>query len=232
MRVLFATILCFVLFSGTPARARGSFWLSSSSRAGPFDEALRGFKAACRAETKTVMVTDGERLDIGKTVREEKPALILAIGASALKQVIKITNRPIIYLLVLNPEQMIRGRENVTGVHMVIPPEKYLELMEKLNLPSLKVGILYDPAHSATMMKRISQAAGSRGIDMTAKEVHKPKDVPDTLERMKGSFNLFWMPPRPFGGDSRCSRLSYSIHPAIGRSHRHFCRKVSGDAGQ
>jgi putative ABC transport system substrate-binding protein len=189
-------MLCSFLFLGTPVFAH-DILVIQSFRAGPFDDALRGFKAVCRSEAKTVIVSEGERFDIRITVRDEKPGIILAIGASALKQALKTTNTPIIYLLVLNPEKIVRGRENVTGVHMVIPPEKYLDLMEKLNLPRLKVGILYDPAHSEIIMKRIMQAAGSRGIDVTAKEVHKPKDVPAMLQRMKGSFNLFWMLPDP-----------------------------------
>lgn len=166
-----------------------------SLKAGPFDEALQGFKAVCRAETKTVMVPDGERFDIGKIVQVEKPEIILAIGASALKQAIKIRNTPVIYLMVLNPEKIARGRENVTGVHMIIPPEKYLDLMERLNLPKLRVGILYNPSQSDNLMKRITQAARTRGIEIIANEVHRPKDVPDALQRIKGTFNIFWMLP-------------------------------------
>jgi putative ABC transport system substrate-binding protein len=189
-------MLCSFIFFGTPVFAHEILVLQSF-KAGPFDEALRGFKAVCRSETRTVVVSDGEKFDIGRTVREEKPGLILAIGAGALKQAIKIRNTPIIYLMVLNPEKMIRGRENVTGVHMIFPPEKHLDLMEKLNLPRLKIGILYDPDHSENLMKRISQSAASRGIEIVAREVRKPKEVPDVLERMKGSFNILWMLPDP-----------------------------------
>jgi putative ABC transport system substrate-binding protein len=196
LRLLFATMFCSFLFFGTPVFAHEILVLKSFN-AGPFNEALRGFKAVCRSETKTIMVSNGEMFDIDKTVREEKPGLILAIGAGALKQAINIRNAPIVYLMVLNPEEMIRGRENVTGVRMIIPPDKYLDVMEKLNLPRLKVGLLYDPEYSDILMKRIMQAAASRGIDISAKEVRKPRDVPDMLEKMKGSFNLFWMLPDP-----------------------------------
>jgi putative tryptophan/tyrosine transport system substrate-binding protein len=196
LRLLIATMLCSFILFGTPVFAHEILVLQSF-KTGPFDEALRGFKSVCRSETKTVIVADGERFDIGRTIREEKPGLILAIGAGALKQAIKIRNTPIIYLMVLNPEEMIRGRANVTGVSMIIPPDKYLDVMEKLILPRLKVGLLYDPKYSDILMKRIMQAAASRGIDITAKEIRKPKDVPDMLERMKGSFNLFWMLPDP-----------------------------------
>jgi putative ABC transport system substrate-binding protein len=194
LRLLFATMLCSFLFSGSPVFAH-EVLVIQSFKAGPFEQALRGFKAACRSETKTVIIADGEGFDIRKTVRDEKPRIILAIGASALNQAIKITDAPIIFLFVLNPEKIVRGRENVTGVRMIIPPDKSLDVMEKLNLPRLKVGILYDPAHSEILIKRIMQAAGSRGIDITAKEVHNAKDVPAALQRMKGSFNLFWMLP-------------------------------------
>jgi putative tryptophan/tyrosine transport system substrate-binding protein len=196
LRLLIATMLCSFILFGAPVFAHEILVLQSFKTA-PFDEALRGFKSVCRSETKTVIVSDGERFDIGKTIREGKPGLILAIGASALNQAIKTRNTPIIYLMVLNPEKMIRGRENVTGVNMIIPPGKYLDVMEKLNLSRLKVGLLYDPDYSAILMKRIIQGAASRGIDISAKEVRKPKDVPDMLEKMKGSFNLFWMLPDP-----------------------------------
>jgi putative tryptophan/tyrosine transport system substrate-binding protein len=196
LRLLFAAMLCSFFFFGTPVFAHEILVLQSF-RSGPFDEALRGFKSVCKSGMTTVIASDRERFDIEETVREEKPGIILAIGANALKQAIRIRNTPIIYLMVLNPEKMIGGRENVAGVRMIIPPEKYLEVMDKLNLPRLKVGILYDPSYSDTLMKSIMQSAQSKGIDITARAVRKPKEVPDMLEKMKGSFNLFWMLPDP-----------------------------------
>ncbi len=91
-------MLCSFLFFGTPVFAHEILVLQSLKTA-PFEEALRGFKAVCRSEARTVMVSDRERFDIEGTVREEKPGLILAIGAGALKQTINIRNTPIIYLV-------------------------------------------------------------------------------------------------------------------------------------
>lgn len=98
MKVFFASMLCSFLFFGTPVFAHEILVLQSLKTA-PFEEALRGFKAVCRSEARTVMVSDRERFDIEGTVREEKPGLILAIGAGALKQTINIRNTPIIYLV-------------------------------------------------------------------------------------------------------------------------------------
>lgn len=78
---------------------------------------------------------------------------------------------------------------------MTIPPERYLRLMEKLDLTELKVGVFYDPAKSGTFVRRVQQAAKSMDIEITAREVHHSKEVPELLTRMKGSYNILWMVP-------------------------------------
>jgi putative ABC transport system substrate-binding protein len=164
-------------------------------RVKPFDDALRGFRSVCKGESKTVVVTDAEGVDFVRVVREERPRLILAIGADALQRVKKIRDIPIIYLMVLNPEKITGRGKNIAGIDMNIPPVKYLSLMENLNLPKLKVGLLYDPANTGALVKRIQQTARSRGIEITAREVRHPREVPELLAEMKGSCNLFWMIP-------------------------------------
>jgi putative ABC transport system substrate-binding protein len=164
-------------------------------RVKPFDDALRGFRNVCKTESKTVVVTDAEGSNFLRTVREERPSLILAIGAEALHKVKKIRDIPIIYLMALNPEKIIGESKNFAGVNMTIPPERYLRLMEKLNLPGLKVGIFYDPAKSGTFVKRVQHTARSMDIEINAREVHHSKEVPELLTRMKGSCNIIWMLP-------------------------------------
>ncbi|HEX2769659.1 MAG TPA: ABC transporter substrate binding protein [Geobacteraceae bacterium] len=163
----------------------------------PFDEALRGFRSVCKADSKTVVVAGAEGVDVSRTIRDERPALILAIGADALQRLKKIRDIPIIYAMVLNPEKIAGRGDNIAGVNMNLSPGKYLGLMEKLNLPNLRVGILYDPAQTGNMLENIRQTALAKGIEITAKEVHNPKEVPELLMGMKGAFNLFWMIPDP-----------------------------------
>ena len=196
MKTLSITILFGLLFSGTTVFA-GDVLVLQGLRVKPFDDASRGFKSVCKAESKTVVITDVEGIDVVRTVREEHPKVILAVGADALQRVKKVRDIPIIYLMVLNPESISGTGKNIVGVDMNFPPEKYLVLMEQMNLPKLKVGILYDPAKTGAFMKRIQQTARSRGIEIAAKEVHRPQDVPELLTGMKDSFNVFWMLPDP-----------------------------------
>jgi putative ABC transport system substrate-binding protein len=164
-------------------------------RVKPFDDALRGFRSVCKAGTKTVVVTDAEGSDIPRMVREQHPQLILAIGAEALKKVKKIREIPIVYLMVLNPKKIIGGSKNIAGVDMNIPPGKYLSLMERLNRSKLRIGLLYDPANTEAFVQRIRQTAKARGIEVTAREVRHPQEVPELLSEMKSSCNFIWMIP-------------------------------------
>ena len=196
MRTLFLTILLGLLFPVTSVFAH-DILVVQSLRVKPFDEALRGFRSVCKAESITVVVSDAPGVDVSRRVREERPALILAIGADALNRVKKIRDIPIIYSMVLNPEKIAGRGDNIAGINMSASPGKYLGLMEKLNLPNLRVGILYDPAQTGNMLENIRQTAMAKGIEITAKEVHNPGEVPELLMRMEGTFNLFWMIPDP-----------------------------------
>ncbi len=197
MRTLTITILLGLLFATGTTVFASDVLVIQSLRVKPFDEALRGFRSVCRADAKTVVISEVEGMDIIKTVREERPKVILAIGADALQKVKKIRDVPIIQLMVLNPEKIAGYGRNIIGVDMNIPPEKYLGLMEQMNLPRLRVGLLYDPARSGEFVRRIQQKARSRGIEIEAREVRYPREVPGLLAGMKGSINVFWMLPDP-----------------------------------
>ncbi len=194
MRTLLITYLVSLIFTAGNAWAADVLVLQSL-RVKPFDDALRGFRSACKGDVRTVVLSDVEGMDIIRTVREERPKVILAVGAEALQRVKKIRDIPIIHLMVLNPEKVAGAAGNIVGVDMNIPPDKYLGLMEHMNMSKLKVGILYDPARNGAFVKRIQQAAKARGIEVTAREVRHSREVPEALAGMQDSFNVFWMLP-------------------------------------
>jgi putative tryptophan/tyrosine transport system substrate-binding protein len=194
LRILFITYIISLFFSAVNAFA-GDILVLQSMRVKPFDDALAGFRSTCGGASRIVMVENGEETDIVRMTQKERPELILAIGAEALNRVKKIRGIPVIYLMVLNPDKITGEGKNFVGVNMYIPPDRYLSLMEKLNLHRLKIGVFYDPAKSGNFMRNIRQTAGSRGMDITAREVRHSKEVPELLSELKGSFDLFWMLP-------------------------------------
>ncbi len=196
MRTFLVTTFFTLLLAGTTAFA-GDVLVLQSLRVKPFEDALHGFKSVCKAEARTVLVADVQGGNVARLVREEHPRLILAIGAEALQKVKKIRDIPIIYLMVLNPEKIVDGGSNITGVELNVAPEKYLNLMERLELPKLKVGVIYNPAFSGGFVKKAQQTARSMGIEMVTKEVRHAREVPELLAEMKGSCTAFWMLPDP-----------------------------------
>jgi putative ABC transport system substrate-binding protein len=192
-KLLFTILIGMIVTAGNAWGA--DVLILQSVRVRPFDEAVRSFKGVTRADTRTVVLSDVPVADMVNLVREERPEMILAIGADALRSVKRVRDIPIIYLMVLNPEKITGDARNVAGIDMNIPPAKYLAEMEKLNIPKLRVGLLYDPDKSGAVVKRIMRAAEARGIEITAREVHSVKEVPDLLNRISSSCNVFWMLP-------------------------------------
>jgi len=194
LRILFAILFCFYFFPEVAAFAEGIL-VVQGLRAAPFDDSLRGFKSVCGVNSKTVFLSDAKELNLRRIVRDEKPSLILAIGAEPLRRAIRIQNTPIIYLMVLNPEKITGKAENISGVSMDVSAEKYLDLIKKLKLPQPKVGMLYDPTKSGSMVKKIVQKARSMGIEISAKEIRRAQEAPEAISRLSDSINLFWMLP-------------------------------------
>ena len=194
MRNFFLVIIAVILLGSTAARAHDVLVIQGL-RVKPFEEAFRGFRSVCAAQTRRLYLTDLERTDITRMIREEKPSLILAIGTDALTSVRKITDIPILYLMVLNPQSNMHGNRNVTGVAMNVPPERYLDLLKRMSPTPKTVGLVYDPIKTGNFVKRAQRAAKARGIELAVLEVSKPSDVPSTLNALKGMIDALLMLP-------------------------------------
>lgn len=190
----FFLVIIAILLGTTAARAHDVL-VVQALRVKPFDEAYRGFRDACATDARRVYLSDLESTDIVKLVREEKPLLILAIGADALVRVQKVKGIPILYLMVLNPQTIVHGKGNVTGVDMNVPPEKYLDLLTRISPAPKKIGIVYDPSKTGRLVKRAQQAAQERGMEITTLEVSRPNEVPKALDAMKGMVDALLMLP-------------------------------------
>lgn len=161
----------------------------------PYGEALKGFNSVCDCQIKQFVLSEMEGTDVAKAIREAKPDIILAIGTDSLIRVKKIKDIPIVYLMVPNPQNVISEEENITGVSMNIPPHNQLATLKDV-LPGIKrVGLLYNPERTGFFVKKARLTANSMGIELLAKEVHSPKDVPALVNNMKGEINAFWMLP-------------------------------------
>lgn len=161
----------------------------------PFNDAIAGFSPACRCRVIELVSSELGEADIVKEIRNIRPAAVFAVGTEALSLTGTIRNIPVIFAMVPNPQSAHLGGKNVSGIGMNIPPERYLNELNKV-LPNVKrVGLVYDPRKTGKYVKRALDAAGAMGISLTAKEVHGPRDVVSVIQKMKGEIDLFWMLP-------------------------------------
>lgn len=193
LRKVFLIIIALILL-GSAAHARDVLVIQGL-RVKPHDEAVRGFRSACDADARRLYLADLEGTDIVRLVREEQPRLILAIGPEALKKVRPIKNVPIVYLMVVNPQTIVKGNRNSTGVAMNVPPEKFFDLLTRISPKPRVVGLIYDPAKTGHLVKRAQQAARARGIELAAREVGSSREVPEALNGMKGAIDALLMLP-------------------------------------
>lgn len=194
LRKIFLVIFLILCFGPAAARAH-DIVVIQGLHVKPYDEAVRGFRNSCDAETKKFLLTDLVGTDYVRLIREERPRLILAVGPEALKKVRPVRDIPIVYLMVINPQSIVKGHRNVTGVAMNVAPEKYLDLLTRISPKPRMVGVICDPAKSGYLVKRAQQAARTRGIELAVLEVQTPRDVPDALTSLKGIVDALWMFP-------------------------------------
>lgn len=194
VKIFSIIILSLTLFQEVAAGSQ-EVVVVQSLKVKPYDDALLGFKSVYAGKIKKLILPEMEGADAVRAVREAKPAIILAIGAEALAKVRRIKDIPIVYLMVLNPHAPLQGEENITGVSMSIPPEKQLAALQKVLPDVRRVGLLYDPGKTGFLVKKAQIAARAAGIELVAKEVRRPKDVPELANSMKDHIQAFWMFP-------------------------------------
>ena len=189
------TILLFLILCHGFAEAGQKIIAIQSMRVKPYEEALIGFQNVCDSKIKRLIISELEGVDVVNKINKIEPDLILAIGADSLSMVKTIKNIPVVYLMVLNPEPIVSGAQNVTGVSMNINQEKQLMIISKA-LPDIRnIGLIYDPNRTGYLVKRAQETARKIGIKLFAEEIHNSRVVPSLINHMKGKIDAFWMLP-------------------------------------
>ena len=164
-------------------------------RVAPYEDALRGVQQACKDRVERYILSEMENVDIIDRIRRAKPDLVLAIGSGALSILKQLTDIPIVYLMVLNPQAIAASEPNVTGVSMNLTAKTQLQQLRK-TLPSVRtIGLLYDPQRSGAFVRETREAVAELGYRLIAGQVQQAKDVPGLLGDMKGKIDIFWMLP-------------------------------------
>lgn len=184
------------LFANAEAEA-GVIAVLKDSNLAAYNAPIAAFQ---KGVTDRVVVYDlGGELEKGKEIAQQlaqvPPDLVLALGAKAAFSARKyISEVPVVYALVLNPEKYGLTQPNVTGISLEIPPETVFT-QYKMFAPTIsKVGVIYSPGLEA-QVTRAEQAVAALGIRFVRAPVSDPGDVTAAFDRIKGNIDSLWMLP-------------------------------------
>jgi putative ABC transport system substrate-binding protein len=158
----------------------------------PYQDALRGFRDACNCDAQELKLEEG---DGGGTILRKSPDAVVAIGTTVFKKVRAIERLPVIYVMVMPSEAVPALPPNISGVSMDISPETYISTMKELFPKTKKIGLLYDPQHTAAFVAEATKAARAAGLELVDKQVRDPREIPDLLDKMRGTIDVLWMVP-------------------------------------
>ena len=191
MRKIFFLILA-LLLQVVPATA-SDVLVVQSLRSPLYDEAVRGFKSRCHLECRTLVLSDYADADVARVVREERPRLLLAVGDGAVEALRKIRKVPVLALMALGISSQQGLPSNITGVDLLVSPDQYLALFEKLN--AKRIGIIHDPAKTGRYLKLAQAAARRLGVELVVREVQDPRQAMGQLASLKGKVDALWLLP-------------------------------------
>lgn len=202
-------VVVFFLCWPTAVLASPEIAIIQSSVIRPYEEAIAGFERywsgtlpvrgqkaiAPVTLTRYVLQDAKSNQALQKELANSKPDLLLAVGKNALEWVKDFRDIPVVYMMVPHPDNIVRGQEHITGVRMQIEPEKQLDALIR-TIPDVKrVGLIYDPKHTADFVKKAQAYAATHGITLVARQAQHENQIPTLLADLDGRIDAFWMLP-------------------------------------
>ena len=192
-------VLLWLLFCPALASATDIVILKSSDIAA-YNQALSGFKAALPSGivlSEYDLQGDLEKgRKLARKIRASDAALVFAVGLKAAKAAqLEIVDIPVVYSMVLDPTKYGLNAPNMTGVLLEVPIERQLATIQAV-LPNLKrIGTLYDPSKTASLIEESRRVLKSRGIEFLPTPVTRERDVPAALRTLLPSVGALWLVP-------------------------------------
>lgn len=125
-------------------------------------------------------------------IRQNGTQLILALGSLALETAGREAEGiPIVAGMVLR-ETDIRRIRGATGVFLEFPLETQFEWLRRLLPETRRVGVVYNPAENQGTIAAAHQVARRMDLELVAREVTVPAELPDALESLANRADVLW----------------------------------------
>ncbi len=163
-----------------------------------YDQAVQGIRSSLSSRVTVKeyplggSVAQGRK--IGTALRASPPDLVVAVGLKAALAVkLEIVDTPVVFCLVLNPEQHGLPASNMTGIQMRLEPETQLTSLRGVLPKATHLGLLYDEDKSGDFVREAQRAASRLGVELLALSVRSREAVTPTLKSLAGKIDALWV---------------------------------------
>ncbi len=169
-----------------------------SSDLDPYQQTWDGIKEVFEEEKVSLIYSEfyleRQKPDlIFRQIAEKNPDVVFTIGPQASKLVKnKIKDTPVVFSLVLNPEEIINT--NITGVSLDIPITVKLKYIKRILPDVKKIGVIFS-SKSIPLYKEILQGCKEMGFQLIGKEIRSGKEFKDAFEDISRQVDSFMMIP-------------------------------------
>jgi len=124
--------------------------------------------------------------------------LIFVTSGDSIKIIVPRTQKPVVFSIIFDPNIRPLGvsGKNMAGISLNVSPEQQIAAIKEI-LPSVKtVGIFYSHGmeHFIAKVKPVFDRAG---LVLRAVSVDNTNEMPQALDSIKNSVDLFWLIPDP-----------------------------------
>lgn len=166
-----------------------------SSEITPFQQAFEGFEEASGCTIKEVISIQSGSSDLSARVRRLNPDGVLALGLDALSRIQYVKDIPIFYTMAANLPKSMQTAENISGVSMIVTPDRQIESIRQLLPKARRVGVIYDPSATGQFVQDLLKAGRGRAIEVVAIKARNLQEVARALGELKGRIDVLLMPP-------------------------------------
>lgn len=173
-----------------------------SQQIAAYNEAVKGFKEACRGKNiaiKEIYDLKGDIEEGKKTVldiKANKPNLILAVGVLAATLVKEqFPEIPIIFCMVVNHYRFNLQGNNITGISVEASVEDQFIILRNLLGEYKNLGVIYDITKTGKIISEAETIAKTIGFNLIKSEVTSEKEVIPVLEDIIKKIEALWIIP-------------------------------------
>jgi len=191
-------VLLGALSSGAAAPPKPRVVIIKSGTGPAYQQVTAGFMAQVSGLTDEVQLPEsgGDPENVLKRLAASKPAMVLALGPqAAVAARDNFPNTPIVFALVPQYEKYDLVAPNVTGIAYTSSLQMGMEGLRTLDKKARRLGVIYDPNHSASLVSDIQDAVLPLGFKVVRIEIDEPVKVDRALKAARKKVDAMLMLP-------------------------------------